>query len=397
MAINLYDIVSDVHNEGYIDTTLADFLNEIEEGMGEKFVHCSQSSFDDESMEIIFIKSGGVEGKFKEIYERFHEPYILLSSGIHNSFAASLEILSFLRQKGKKAEILHGTPEQISGRIRNLKKIMDAKRRLGSARLGVVGAPSEWLIASSADYKRIKEILGVEIIDIGIKELMDEIDKGSYVKTPETDEILKKGFDRKSTLGCLKIYGELKALVERYNLQGVTVRCFDLIAPYSSTGCLAMSLLNDEGIIAGCEGDVPSLLSMLILNYLTGESAFMANPSSVDVENNTAVLAHCTIPLHMASSYTLDTHFESGLGVGIKGVIQTGPGTIFKVSPNLDRMFVSGIDIMENLDHKDLCRTQIRIKLRESVRYFLENPIGNHHIVCRNDYSSLIKEFFKNI
>jgi L-fucose isomerase-like protein len=155
-----------------------------------------------------------------------------------------------------------------------------------------------------------------------------------------------------------------------------------------------VSLLNEEGIIAGCEGDVPALISMMVLNYLTGEPAFMANPSSVDVWNNQAILAHCTLPLHMASKYNLDTHFESGLGVGIKGIIQTGKGTIFKLSGDLRRMFVSGINIRENLNNPNLCRTQIRVEIDENVNYFLKDPIGNHHIVCRGDYSGLIKEFF---
>src|SRR5699024_3890820 len=104
----------------------------------------------------------------------------------------------------------------------------------------------------------------------------------------------------------LKIYIGLKNIVDKYNLDGLTVRCFDLLSKVNNTGCIALSLLNDEGIISSCEGDVPALISMLILNALSGEPVFMANPSSIDVEKNEVVFAHCTIPLDMTEDYVLD-------------------------------------------------------------------------------------------
>ncbi len=73
--------------------------------------------------------------------------------------------------------------------------------------------------------------------------------------------------------------------MDKYDLKGLTIRCFDLLSTVHNTGCIALSLLNDEGIISSCEGgDVPALISMLILNALSDEPVFMANPSSIDVE-----------------------------------------------------------------------------------------------------------------
>ena len=40
-------------------------------------------------------------------------------------------------------------------------------------RLGVIGKPSDWLISSDVDYKRVKETFDIELIDIDIKELID--------------------------------------------------------------------------------------------------------------------------------------------------------------------------------------------------------------------------------
>ena len=397
MKIGLYNLVSEVHNEGYINQTLKGFITEIEEKFGEKFENINLEDFnkDKDYFSLIFIKSGGVEGKFKQIFKQINEPYLLLSSGLHNSLAASLEIASFLKQKGEKVEIIHGDSDYIARRIKELRKIFQVKNKLISIKLGVIGKPSDWLIASDVDYLKVKETLGISLIDIEMDELVKEIDRGHCFDYPKLNDIKNKGFDSKSIEGALKIYNGFKAIVNKYKFDGITVRCFDLLEIYKNTGCLGLSLLNDEGIIAGCEGDIPALISMTILHYLTDEPVFMANPSSIDINQNEIILAHCTLPLNMPDEFYLKTHFESGLGVGIKGNIKEGKATIFKLSRDGKEYFVSGGEIIENLDSENLCRTQIRFRMNEGVKYFLQNSLGNHHLICKGDYSEIVREFFK--
>ena len=396
MKIGLYNLVSEAHNEGYINSTLQGFLADIEEKLGEKFENISLEDFNQkEYFPLIFIKSGGVEGRFKQIFKQMKGPYLLLSSGLHNSFAASLEIASFLKQKGEKVEIIHGDSDYIARRIKELSKIFEVKSRLASTKLGVIGKPSDWLIASDVDYLKVKETLGISLIDIEMDELVKEIDQNHHFTHPKINDIENKGFNSKSIEGALKIYNGFKAIVNKYKFDGITVRCFNLLEIYKNSGCLGLSLLNDEGIVAGCEGDIPALISMVILCYLTDEPVFMANPSSIDIDKNEIILTHCTLPLNMPDKFYLKTHFESGLGVGIKGVIEEGEATIFKLSGDGKNYFVSGGEIIENLNKESLCRTQIRMKVDEDIKYFLQNSIGNHHLICRGDNSKLVREFFK--
>jgi len=396
MKIGLYNLVSEVHNEGHINQTLKSFITKIEEKLGEKFKNISLEDFNrKDCFPLIFIKSGGVEGKFKQIFKQVKGPYLLLSSGLHNSFAASLEIASFLRQKGEKVEIIHGDSDYIARRIKELSKIFEVKSRLASTKLGVIGKPSDWLIASDVDYDKIKDDLGISLIDIEMDELVKEIDQNHNFDHPKLNDIKNKGFDSKSIDGALKIYNGFKAIVNKYKFDGITVRCFGLLEIYKNTGCLGLSLLNDEGIIAGCEGDIPALISMVILHYLTDEPVFMANPPSIDIDQNEIILAHCTLPLNMPDEFYLKTHFESGLGVGIKGVIGEGEATIFKLSRDGKEYFVSGGEIIENLNSENLCRTQIRFRMNEDVKYFLHNSLGNHHLICKGNYSEIVREFFK--
>ncbi len=395
MKIGLYNLVSEVHNEEYINSTLQGFIAEIEEKLGEKFENINLEDFNKDYFPLIFIKSGGVEVKFKQIFKQISRPYILLSSSMHNSLGASLEIASFLKQKGKKVEIIHGDSDYIAKRIKKLKKVFQVKNKLTLLKLGVIGKPSDWLIASNVDYKKMKETLGISLIDIEIDELIREINQDYHFEHPKLNDIRNRGFDNKSIDGALKIYNGFKAIVKKYKFDGITVRCFDLIKIYKNTGCLGLSLLNDEGIVAGCEGDIPAFISMVILHYLTDEPVFMANPSSIDLNKNEIILAHCTLPLNMPDRFYLKTHFESGLGVGIKGDIREGEATIFKLSGDGKKYFVSGGEIIENLNKENLCRTQISLRIDEDVKYFLQDSIGNHHLICKGDYSELVREFFK--
>lgn len=392
MSIPLYTLLSPVHDEKAIAGNLNSFLETLQNKLGDNFKSCDIDSADKHPL--IFIKSGGVEGYFKKIYKNFKEPYILLTNGMFNSFAASLEILTFLKQKGLKGEIIHGDFDYISNRIQTINKVIKAKENLSNTNIGIIGKPSDWLISSNVDYSVLKNKFNINAVEISMNELLEEFKKPHNIDYKKYEKLYSKNFSKEEVTKALNVYYALKNISNKYNLKGLTIRCFDLLDTIHTTGCIALSLLNDEGIVSSCEGDVPALISMMILNELTHKPVFMANPSSIDTKNNTAILAHCTIPLCMTNSFSLDTHFESGIGVGIHGNIPEGRATIFKLNANLNDYFVCGLDIMENLYEKNLCRTQIKTHMDESVTYFLKNPMGNHHLICTGDYSELVREFF---
>ena len=193
MKIGLYNLVSEVHNEGYINQTLRGFITEIEEKLGEKFENMNLEDFKcKDYFPLIFVKSGGAEEKFKQIFQQVKGPYLLLSRGLHNSLAASLEIASFLKQKKKRVEIIHGDSDYIARRIKELRKIFQVKNRLTSSKLGVIGKPSDWLIASEVDYKKVKDTLGISLIDIEMDELVKEIDQNHHFTHHRLDDIKNK-------------------------------------------------------------------------------------------------------------------------------------------------------------------------------------------------------------
>ena len=408
MKIGLYTLTSPLHDEATVNATSASFVSEIESalGLGFEFHGSDFSSYGSDDLSLIYVRTGGTEGLFQEIYDRLDGPVLLLTSGKSNSLAASMEILSFLNQKGRTGEIIHGSVDYIAKRIDVLAKVAKAQQKISGTRLGVIGQPSDWLISSAADRVALSGKLGITLVDIPISELIDEYHKANLSQCDLSDiakrfqESAPKGL-AKYYEGACKIYIALKTIVERYGLSGLTIRCFDLLDTVHNTGCLALALLNAEGIPAGCEGDVPTLVTMAVGNALTGESGFQVNPSRIDPEAGEILFAHCTIPFNMVSGYTFNTHFESGIGIAICGDIPTGEATVFKLSGDLKRSFCCEADLLKCQNEANLCRTQAVLKLKGSAdertaickNYFLKSPIGNHHVVFTGAQKELFDAF----
>ena len=392
MSIAIYTLTSKLHDEEAVGAVTREFLNSLE--VDYEFKGSDYADYGSHSLDLIYVRTGGTEGIFKrllsELQAKSERPFYLLTSGKSNSLAASMEILSYLRQNDFKGEIIHGKPDYISKRIRLLAKVGEARQSLKGSKLGIIGEPSDWLISSAADKDTVMRRLGISLVDIPMQELLDVI---AVTPQRESNEQASADAIRNALPVANQIYDALKTIVEKHQLQGFTIRCFDLLTAVHNTGCLALAKLNSEGVVAGCEGDVPAMLSMKIAQSLLGVSGFQANPASINPETGEMLFAHCTIPFNMVERYEFDTHFESGIGVGIRGYMKEGPVTIFKVSGDLSRSFIEEGELIHNQAKPDLCRTQQVIQLShpDKASYFLTNPIGNHHIILPGHHHDLLE------
>lgn len=397
--IAIYTLTSPLHDEKAVGAATQAFLSSL--GIGYTLQGANFDEYGSHALDLIYVRTGGTEALFSQQLPRLlrqggGRPFLLLTSGESNSLAASMEILSYLRQQGIGGEIIHGSADYARRRILLLENVAQARRKLQGWRLGVVGRPSDWLISSHADSHIVKQQLGIDLVDIDMAELQGIIDE-----TPETASAAAVSAEeqiKKVLPGANRIHQALETLVARHRLQGFTIRCFDLLSTRHNTGCLALARLNAAGTVAGCEGDVPALLSMTVAQALLGVPGFQANPARIDTQTGRMLLAHCTIPLNMVERYELLTHFESGMGVGIRGYMKEGPVTLFKVSGDLSRHFVAEGTLVANQAAEGLCRTQQWIELadRSQTDYFLQNPIGNHHIVVPGHHRELLDLFMRS-
>lgn len=332
-----------------------------------------------EENQVVAVLSGGTEAQFVELVRDkkidLKRPVYLMVSEYSNSLPAALEILSYIRLRNGIAKVMQHPKDTTFPDTNETDSLTRAPREKvlhndKKQRLGVVGKPSDWLIASQVDYKEVLDKMNCELVDIPFTELssLGEVDPGMK--------------------GAEAIYGRLKEIVAKYQLDGVTVRCFDLFATCKNTGCIAVSKLQDEGIPAGCEGDIPVLLTMMACKKLTGEPGFMGNPARIQPDGK-ILLAKCTIALSMTEKHEFTTHFESGIGVAIHGEVPAGDYTLVKLSHDMKHLLAVNVTVTNCQYEKNLCRTQIWIQSTPIVsQYLLTSPLSNHHVLIKGHHAA---------
>ena len=115
--INIYPIVSSLHDSEYIISQRNKLLAELTSLTGYSFKITSIDDLYKGDFALILVESGGSENYFLQVEDKLKEPFVFLTYMHNNSLAASLEILAYLKRHHKKGEILHGQPSLISKRI----------------------------------------------------------------------------------------------------------------------------------------------------------------------------------------------------------------------------------------------------------------------------------------
>ena len=134
---------------------------------------------------------------------------VLVADGLQNSLAASLEISAWLRSQGRQSEIVHGPVAEMVARLEMLYDDFQALRRLAAMRVGVVGKPSSWLIASGVDYAVAKTRWGMEMVDVPVdseaRPIAERILSDACARQEATDD---------DVLKAARMYLALRRIVE---------------------------------------------------------------------------------------------------------------------------------------------------------------------------------------
>lgn len=338
---------------------------------------------------VIVVATGGTEHIVLRAVSGTRGPSVLVAHPYANSLPALLEAYPLVRGLGVTAVVL----EELSGEHsrRALSPALSALRaatRLRGSRLGLIGEPSPWLVYSRVEPGLLRERLGVELVQISIDEL-EEVYRGSEPPRGLLEKIQAGASSVERSPSelekALRLYAALRSLVEKYRLDALTVECFEIIPRLDTTACLPFAILNSEGIVSGCEGDVPSTLTMMLASWSTGQPAFMANPARFYSDG--LLLAHCTAPIAYGR-YRLLSHFETGKGVGVSVEIPRGTRvTLARLSPKLDTLRVGTGEVLESGLQSSLhCRTQVRLRTNWDPRILLYRSTGNHHVMIPGDH-----------
>lgn len=176
-----------------------------------------------------FIASGGVEKMVTQHFELLPYPIHLLTDGQQNSLAASLEIATWIRSKGMKVHIIHGTIPNMVKQLIDHHKAFAAQREVRGKRIGVVGYSSPWLVASNVDYLLAKRRWGIEFIDIPMEEVyclfyqIKDDDIGYEASVFANRAIACREGTPEDLLKAMRLYQAVKIICEKKKLDAVTL------------------------------------------------------------------------------------------------------------------------------------------------------------------------------
>ena len=433
MQINLSLISSSLHNITELSQKRMEVIEALK-ALGDVSIFknsspasCGIESATEEIVNVAYILTGGTESLFIKLFGENCSRLgniTIISDAYHNSLAASQEICTWLYNNGVQHRHIHIPLHSPDATLNRLPTLLCAEspapqrtecnagvaatsadalvKALGGCTIGLIGEASPWLIASGIDKEALSERCGVSFREISIGTLADkylgyrELWKNHTLSAgarAELDEVLCRfscSLEGDRTTEDLSdaaiMYLALASICKEEHLDAVTVKCFDLLSSCKTTACLALALLNDNGIIAGCEGDIPSICTMLAVYKALGRPSFMANPASIDSDNLSIDFAHCTIPTVMVESCTLPSHFESGIGIGINGEVPLGNYTLCKLSgKTLERSLICNGRLVKGEYLSNRCRTQVRFIFESKAEFdaFSKARVGNHIILFK--------------
>lgn len=257
----------------------------------------------------------------------------------------------------------------------------------------------------------------------------EEIEKAEAL----ADELLAGADDvhveREFLVKSCKAYIEICKLLELHDCCGFTAPCPDFCSTRRAnesqvTFCLTHSLLNEQGIPSACEYDIDAVLSMLILETISGREAYMGNTLPLVFEggslrpqkrfnikdiadvkdlHNLMTTSHSVAGRNFRgiggkkASYGL-RHFayDQGFGAIMRYDFTQDKGqkiTLCRLSPDCTKIFVGSGEIVGGGDYDvDNCNCYVVYRVKDQDDFYEKQCyVGNHVPLIYGDYTKELK------
>jgi hypothetical protein len=228
-------------------------------------------------------------------------------------------------------------------------KALSALKFIRNARVAQIGKLADGHINHMINVRDIYKNLGVDVSRD--YEIEDIIALGEEVPAKELESELSRvnsscGISRVSpekVKDSVKMYLAIKKISVENSYSAVAFSCWPKLMPKKEmVGCLINSLLNSDGISAGCEADVLGTISMMILNRITDEVVALMDLSTFDESDESLLLWHCgSAPFEMANDRgpVCEKHYFADYAESVKNcgpitdiIFKEGDVTVFRLT-----------------------------------------------------------------
>jgi len=233
---------------------------------------------------------------------------------------------------------------------------------LKTVRIGLVGGVAQGFDDFWFDERQLREKFGVEIFQLHeISEIVQKAKSLSQKEIKETVECIHSEADSinvsdEEVEKSARLYLAFEELARQNEYDALAISCWPkLQEQYQIAPCSVLGRLNENGIVAACEGDVVSAISMLILNYLNNQPSTLMDLATFDESDETILFWHCGCGLRSWANkdgIKLDKHFNlyadgERAGVVHDMVFKAQPTTIFRTTQDGKQMLLFTADIID--------------------------------------------------
>lgn len=270
----------------------------------------------------------------------------------------------------------------------------NAVKRLRRSRAGLVGYTSMSIYPGTFDHVLLRWLIGPEIEHIDSYTLINKAeaieDTADILKLYEKEICWPKKAPELMRQRAAKIYGGLRELCQENDLQAITVKCqYEFSKEYGMTPCLPLSLLADHGVVTSCEGDIPCLVSSMILNYLSGQTATYGD--AIHHQGNIVKFSPCGyMPFSMGNpgmKNTMVSEYPQFQGLMCSFVMKPGKVTILRLVEEIGTyslLCFTGTGIESELRGGNM--PSLDVVIDGDVQKLVNLYPGQHFAICYGDY-----------
>ncbi len=298
-------------------------------------------------------------------------------------------------------------------------KALSALKGIKDARVAQIGKLADGHINHMANTREIYRYLGVDVTRD--YEVEDIIALGEKIPAAQVDKVFKAVTQAASisrvsedkVRDSVKMYLAIKQVCEQNNYSAVAFSCWPKLMPLKEmVGCLTNSLLNSDGIAAGCEADIMGTISMLVLQKITREPVALMDLAKFDEKDESLLLWHCgSAPFEMANERGVicEKHYFADYAESVKNcgpitdlIFKKGDVTVFRLSGEGDKFYYVTGKFFDP-DKKSFCGSrgwvnQLKfyeepIKAWDLANTFLNNGLPHHFPMVMQNVGTYLEEF----
>lgn len=195
------------------------------------------------------------------------------------------------------------------------------------------------------------------------------------------------------SVNSARCYTAAKRLLADEQANALSMDCLGMVQAklVPTPPCGAWTILQDEGITAGCEADLHGATSMMLTSYLLDRPSYMNDPVP-ETAQNLLIVSHCTSGARLngfdkpKAPYVLRSHSESDLGVSVQVLWPVGAPITLVRFRNTNELIVDTGTVVSNVDTPPAggCRTSVEVKMdnvedcRDVLGFHQCVTLGNH-------------------